>query len=288
MTILVNDSYFWRCASIKILVLWQQGKCYCLNYCIALLHEFSIPVLFHIYYVYSWGERRKCFVSPIFICRMEQFQVSRWRRMKTPEEGTGATKLSLCSPAWATLWVWVTFGGFPTSATEMEEVHTHFQQICLSFVVLFLLTPICTHTGFEREVYSLRHHTGPVYHLWSVLESVLLLFRFVTSHLPDDAAIDGQIMALAGCIELQSKPSFLNHAKFCVTVLLLAGVWMPSYQLWVHRMRPAAASPDVWLWVHSCCIRTYMTYIPPPLMSADFIFFVLCVVLTYSCMLQYS
>lgn len=225
MTVSVNDSYIWRCVSLKILVLWQQGKCLFSHNSTEkkLFHEFSIPVLFHLHYVYSCSERRKCFVFPIFFRRMEQFQVSRWRRMKTPEEGTGATKLSLCSPAWAMLWAWVTFGGFPTSATEMEEVHTRFQRI-------FSDTYMRTHW------------------VWTGSLQPTSSSDLVTSHLPDDAAIVGHIMALAGCMELQSKPLFLNHAKFCVTVLLLAGVWMPSYKLWVLRMRPAAASPDVWLW----------------------------------------
>ena len=55
-------------------------------------------------------------------CRMEQFQENQWRRMKTPGEVTGATRLSLSSPVWATQWAWATSGGFPISATEMEEV----------------------------------------------------------------------------------------------------------------------------------------------------------------------
>lgn len=49
--------------------------------------------------------------------------MSQRRRMKTREEGTGATRLSLSSPVWAMLWGWVTSGGSPTSATGMEEVH---------------------------------------------------------------------------------------------------------------------------------------------------------------------
>lgn len=49
--------------------------------------------------------------------------------MKTPGEGTGATRLNLSSPAWATLSAWAMSGGFPTSATEMEEV-------CITFLYI--------------------------------------------------------------------------------------------------------------------------------------------------------
>lgn len=48
--------------------------------------------------------------------------MSQRRRMKTPGEGTGATRLSLSSPVWAMQWAWAMSGGFPTSATETEEV----------------------------------------------------------------------------------------------------------------------------------------------------------------------
>lgn len=62
------------------------------------------------------------YLSVCLCCRTEQFQESQWRRMKTPGEGTGETRLSLSSPVWAMLWAWAMSGGFHTSATEMEEV----------------------------------------------------------------------------------------------------------------------------------------------------------------------
>lgn len=59
---------------------------------------------------------------PLFPRRMEQFRASQRRRRKARGEGTGGTRSSLSSPAWATPWAWATSGGFPTSATEMVEV----------------------------------------------------------------------------------------------------------------------------------------------------------------------
>lgn len=73
----------------------------------------------HTRFCVTWSH---LYLSVCLCCRTEQFQESQWRRMKTPGEGTGETRLSLSSPVWAMLWAWAMSGGFHTSATEMEEV----------------------------------------------------------------------------------------------------------------------------------------------------------------------
>lgn len=105
--------------------------------------------------VYTWSHLP---VSPCLCCRTEQFQASQWRRMKTREEGTGATRLSLSSPVWAMLWAWAMSGGFPTSATEMEEVRisveswAHFYWSSSGW--LYLCRPMACHIKYSLSTSS--------------------------------------------------------------------------------------------------------------------------------------
>lgn len=99
-------------------------------------------------------------LSLCLCCRMEQFQASQWRRMKTPGEGTGATRLSLSSPVWAMLWAWVTSGGSPTSATEMEEVHVTAKSLACFFGASGAMFKQCTLCCLQVQKYKMMQKTG--------------------------------------------------------------------------------------------------------------------------------
>lgn len=108
--------------------------------------------------------------------RMVPFLVNQWRRMKTPGEGTGVTRLSLCSPAWAMLWAWATSGDFPTSATETAEVRTHVRLICLYAVwCVFRMQPAAANDDARLQLHSCSTETH--FQLWSIVFcSYILLF----------------------------------------------------------------------------------------------------------------
>lgn len=79
--------------------------------------------------------------------RTEQFQESQWRKMKTPEGETGATRLSLSSPVLVTQWGWETSGGSLTFATGMEEV-TSFDLVFFGFFLY--LCPVISILTFSQ------------------------------------------------------------------------------------------------------------------------------------------
>lgn len=146
--------------------------------------------------VHTWSHLP---VSPCLCCRTEQFQASQWRRMKTREEGTGATRLSLSSPAWAMLWAWATSGGFPTSATGMEEVRIPVESwahFCWSSSGwLYLCRPMACHIKYfkyikKKEEKVDREFNSSIgiqvlillFYLFQVLYFDLLFSRFLYTH----------------------------------------------------------------------------------------------------------
>lgn len=89
-------------------------------------------------------QHRVHFICTCVCFRTERFQESQWRKMKTPEGETGATRLSLSSPVLVTQWGWETSGGFLTFATEMEEVTSSFLFLCPMSIWTFSQCLSCT------------------------------------------------------------------------------------------------------------------------------------------------